>query len=171
MKRIVLATAAALMITMGAMAQDEPNGAMRPERRQMNQTEMIQHRTQRTVEQYGLTKEQGEKLLELNTKFAGKLGGPRPGFQRGMRQGGPGRQGMHKHQANRDSLKREMPSAEEMNKMRQQQQEAMADYEKELQTIMTEEQFKAYKADTEKRMKEGRRGFRGERPHKNNDNK
>lgn len=68
-----------------------------------------------------------------------------------------------------DSLKQK-PQKEEMKAMPErrmdrragfeQMRKNMEAYEAELQKIMTEEQFNAYKADREKRMKEGPRGRR-----------
>ncbi len=167
MKKMVLTMTAALMITMGTMAQDENKQNVRPERRQMNQTEMIQHRTQQTVEKYGLNEEQAKKLQELNTKYADKMG-PRGGRNGGMRPGGS-RQ-FRKDGARPDSLRQQPPSREDMEKMMRQHQEAMAAYDAELQKIMTEDQFKAYKADMEKRMKQGPGNFQRQRPNRNRQN-
>lgn len=55
----------------------------------------------------------------------------------------------------------------QMETMRKERQEALEKYDAELQEIMTPEQFKAYKADEEKRRQEGFQrmgGQRGNRP-------
>ena len=51
----------------------------------------------------------------------------------------------------------------QMEKMRKEREEATKKYEAELQTIMTEDQFKAYKADQKQRQREGGRRMGGRR--------
>ena len=74
----------------------------------------------------------------------------------------------------KDSMRRQAPpqrmDGEKMKAMREDMRKNMEAYETELQSIMSEEQYKAYKADNEKRMKEGRR-FGEQRPHKDDNNK
>ena len=157
--------AAALLMSATAMAQDETSQA-RPGQKRFSQTEMVQKWTDRTVKKYGLNDEQAAKLMELNTKYADKIGpgfrrpGQHPNFKRGNMpdrknapdslrdnngprkfQGNPGRGG----------------NPEEMRK-------AMEEYESQLKAIMTDEQYKAYQADRENM----RRGGRGRQPHRNN---
>jgi len=163
MKKMVMAMTM-LLASMTAMAQDADNRAGRPERRQFNQAEMIQHRTERTVQKYGLDENQAKQLQELNTKYANVLGGPRGG--RGFRPGGP-RQG----RVDRDSMNRERPSRADMEKRREEMQKEMEAYSAELKKIMNEEQFKAYQADMEKMRNNNGRRPQGQRPHKNNDYK
>lgn len=81
MKRMILAIAAAMMISATTMAQENNDSVNR--RPRMDMTEMVKQRTDETVQRYGLNEEQAAKLLELNTKYAGQM---RPG--RGMRRGG-----------------------------------------------------------------------------------
>ncbi len=52
------------------------------------------------------------------------------------------------------------PSREEMEKRREEMMKNMEAYNAELQKIMTEDQFKSYQADIQKRMKNGPRGPR-----------
>ena len=59
-----------------------------------------------------------------------------------------------------------------MKEMREKMEKDMKAYDEELQKIMTPEQYKNYKADMEKRRKEGPhgpRGQRGPRPENPND--
>lgn len=159
MKKMVLAMMAALMMSANVMAQDGQTEASRPERRQMNQAEMIQHRTDRMVKTYGLNEEQAVKLKELNTQFAGKMGRPQGG--RGMKRGGgPG----PRAKEGNDSLKHKGPARPDMQEMRNN----MEAYDAELQKILTPEQYQNYKKDMEKRMNQGNRHPRGQRPHKDN---
>jgi hypothetical protein len=164
MKKVVLAMAAALMMSMGTMAQDEQQQrGNRPERRQMNQTEMVQRRTQHTVERYGLNEDQAKQLLELNKKYAGQMG-----RQGGRRMGGP----RHRMEMRTDSTQRGRLMPKDSLRMRPQpdMRREMEAYDAELQKIMTEEQFKAYKDDQQKRFQQ-RGGQRPQRQHRDNDHK
>ncbi|MBR6866965.1 MAG: DUF4890 domain-containing protein [Prevotella sp.] len=161
MKKMILAFVALISMT-AAQAQDDNNGK-RPERPQMDRTEMVKHRTDDTVKKYGLDSNQAAKLLELNTKYADKMGrgfGGRPGSFGGQRGQRP----------QRPEMTEEMK--QQMEAQRKEQAEAMKQYDAELQTILTPEQYKTYKEDQEKRMKEGgRRGGRprGDRQRRNNE--
>jgi Spy/CpxP family protein refolding chaperone len=168
MKKMILAIVAMMTVT-AAMAQGD-NQQGRGERRQFDRTEMIKNRTDNTVKQYGLNEEQAAKLLELNTKYADTMT-PRMGGRGGNR-GGVGRPrpdfGGNAQQGQRPEMNEEMRA--QMEKMRKEREEAQKKYDEELQTILTPEQFKAYQADAEKRMKErGRRGGgpRGQRGQRN----
>lgn len=145
MKKILLAMMAVAMIATTAMAQDSTTGTS-PKAPKRDLTEMVKKRTENTVKKYGLTKEQEAKLLELNTKYAKEMRGPRQG--RRMGQGFPNR-------VKRDSIAkvRPNPAARPNNQERRRQMvEEMEKYNKELQSIMTEEQYKNYQADMQKRM-------------------
>jgi len=166
MKKAVLALVAMMTMT-AAMAQGD-NQRGDANRRKMNKTEMIKNRTDETVKKYGLNDEQAAKLLELNTKFADVMGpGMRGPGGRGPRGNGGARprpdgntaatqqaQTDGNQKGNRPEMTEEMK--EQMKAQRQKRQEAMKKYDTELQAIMTADQYKAYKADQEKRMKEGR---------------
>ena len=167
MKKLILAFVALMTIT-SVQAQDD-NNSSRGERRRFDRTEMMKRRTDEAVKKYGLNEEQAAKLLELNTKYAdrmgqgmgapragaGRRGGARPSFD--ANRGGGNRQ-----QGQRPELTEEQK--QNMEKMRAQREEAMKQYDEELQAIMTADQYKAYKADMEKNMREGARrgGPRGE---------
>jgi len=148
------------MMTMtAAQAQEQGDNANRQRgQRQFDRTEMIKQRTDDAVKKYGLSSEQAEKLLSLNTKYADKMG-PGMGGMRGGRGGqrpranfgGGGGQGFQ--QGQRPEMTEEMRA--QMEKMRKEREEATKEYETELQTILTPEQYKAYQADQE----EMRRNF------------
>lgn len=137
------------------------------QRRQFDRTEMLKQRTSETAKKLGLNEEQTAKLLELNTQYADKL---RPQM-RGQRQARP--QGRRPEGA-RDSVRvrpergGQQPSREDMEKMREEMQANQAAYDAELQKILTEEQFKAYKADEQNRMQRGPRGGFGKRGQRDN---
>jgi hypothetical protein len=166
MKQIVMAVTAAFMMATAANAQDNQQ---RPDRR-MDSSEMIQRRTDNTVKTYGLNEEQAKKLLELNKKYADKMG-PRMGGPRGGRRGGgprmrpDGQTGASPMGGNGEGRRPEMTEEQrqQMETFRKEREEAMKQYETELQTIMTADQYKAYQADQQKRMQEGPRGFRPNR--------
>lgn len=168
MKKMVLAMVASIMMSMVAMAQD----GEKKEARKFDRTEMVKQRTDMTVKRLGLNEEQAAKLLELNTRYMGKMGGPMMG--RGQR---PGRmnkadlQTARSHEKvdslkpfeKKDSLQRpggRMRSMEDGRKVREA-------YDAELKQILTQEQYEQYKTD-EKKMFQGRRmqGNR-QRAHKN----
>lgn len=159
MKQTILSIAALLMLSTAVMAQNGQD--QRPGQQRLDRTEMIQKRTDDVVKKYGLNEEQAKQLLSLNTKFADQMGprGGRPG--QGMRPGnrGPRPQG-------NDSLRhqrRQRPQGEAGQQGRPQRNNQMQAYEEELQKIMTPEQYKAYRADMEERMKQFG-GQRGQRP-------
>lgn len=70
MKKIMMTMAAALIMTSAAMAQNEN----KDNTTKLSRTERIQKRTDATVKRYNLNEEQAKKLLELNTKYDGKMG-------------------------------------------------------------------------------------------------
>lgn len=153
--------AALLLLSTAAVAQD--NQGQRPERQRLDRTEMIQRRTDAVVQKYGLNAEQAKQLLSLNTKFADQMGprGPRPDGQ-GMRRGDRGQRPQ-----GGDSLRQQRPQRPQgdANQQRPQGPRMNAQnnaYDEELQKIMTPEQYKAYKADQEERMRQfgGQRGQR-----------
>ena len=164
MKKMILALVAVMTMTAAQAQGDNKQGKGE---RKFDKTEMIKKRTDDAVKKYGLSEEQAAKLLQLNTKYADKMG---PG------RGGRGGRGMrprpdfngNQQQGQRPELTEEMK--QKMESMRKEQQETMAQYDAELQTIMSADQFKAYKADAEKRMREGGRRGGGQRGGQRNRN-
>lgn len=159
MKKMILALVAVMTMT-AAQAQD--GNRQRGERRQFDRTEMLKNRTDEVVKKYGLDKQQADKLLELNKKYADKMG-PRMGGPRGQRPGArPGGNEGGQQRGQRPELTEEQK--QQMEAQRKEREEAMKQYDEELQKIMTPEQYEAYKKDQAKRrpMGGGRRG--GQRP-------
>ena len=166
MKKIALAIAAALMMTSTVMAQETKKGEGQP--RKFDKTEMVKHRTDQMVKQYGLNAKQQKQLQALNETYADKMGprgrhfrhhgkfGQRPDSIKGKRP-------MPPKDGQKPAFKGgQKPSNKDFGKM----DETMKAYEAELQKIMTADQYKSYKADMEKRRKEGPRGHHGSRPDK-----
>lgn len=151
MKKMILAIAA-VMISAGAMAQEEKK--QREVRKPMDKMEMVQKRTEQMVKKYELNETQAGQLLEVNKEFADKMGhrmqGQRQGAHRGkMYQRAGKMKPMEKLQkVDKDSVRMKPMDGQ---KMRKQMQETREAYDAKLKEIMTEEQFKAYKADEEKR--------------------
>ena len=169
MKQILMTIAASMLLSTAAMAQDNnPQNGQRP-----NPQEMIQRRTDRTVQQYGLNAEQAKQLLSLNTKYADMM---TPRFGRGQRPGGQGgaRPGGNRQRPVQGDSIRQPRGQRPEGGQRPEMSEQMKAYNEELQKIMTPEQFKAYQADME-RMRQGmgrgmggQRGPRGQRPQQQN---
>lgn len=177
MKKMIMALAAAVMMSSTVLAQD--NSKERRREGKADRTEMVKKRTDETVKRYGLNEEQAAKLLDLNTRYAGKMAPRGPRFD--------GRQGQGKHNPDSMKQKKQRPQLQEemegqpkqeleqgaQQKERrhpgmrrgnnEQMKKEMEAYDAELKQIMTEEQYKAYRADWEKRMKEGPRGKRPQR--------
>ena len=151
MKKIVFAIAAALMMTAGVTAQEQNDG----ERNRPTQEQMIQHRTDGMVKKYNLNEEQAAKLLELNKKYSDQMGSRRGGMR-------PNAQGGQRHAP--DSVKGQ-PGKERGKFDVEAMKKKMEEYDTQLQTILTKEQYEAYKADREKMRQQGPRG--GRRQHKN----
>lgn len=182
MKKMIVAIAA-MMITASATAQEV--NQPQPQQgapRQFDRTEMIKQRTDDAVKKYGLNEEQAKQLLATNTKYADKLpmmrgfrGGPGggkrgPGFGGGQRGGGnfgggfggDTRERPRMRDGQRPQLTEEQRA--QFEERRKQQEAASKEYDAELQKIFTPEQYKAYKADSERQRPRMRDGQRGERP-------
>lgn len=153
MKKVVLTMIAAVAMSFSAMAQEQND----QQRRQFNPEEMAKNRTEEAVKKYGLNEKQATKLLDLNKRFSDKL---RP-MRRDMR---PGRQGGNRGQRMErpDSVKREGGQRPDMRARMEEMRKVQDEYNKELKTILTDEQFKAYEKDEQNR----RQRFGGQRGQK-----
>ena len=162
-----MALIAALTMSATLMAQSDNN--QRGERHRFDKNEMVKRRTEMLVKTYGLNDEQAKQLMELNIQYADKMGpgrGPRFNGQRGPR---GQRAEMEKKDFSRgDTLKNAPRPQRDMRPNMEKMQQEREAYNKELQKILTEEQYKAYIADEEKRMKEGPRGGRDRGPRQSN---
>lgn len=152
---------AALAISMGVMAQEKENDGQQ-QAGNMNQTEMIQRRTDAVVKKYGLNEEQAGKLFELNKKYADKMG-PRRGPRPQGRMGRPHRMNRDSIQANRNMKRPEHGDSAMINrpgKMPLDWRKTMEAYDTELKAILTEQQYGSYQNDRKSRMQQGGRGPR-----------
>ncbi len=148
MKKIILGLMAAMTIGATAMAQSQV----------ADRSEMIQKRTESVAKKYGLSDEQKQKLLELNTKYADIMGpsmrmrGNR-GYGGAMRQRHGSNFGARPENGDSAALGRFRLSEEQrarLDERRKQMKEQREAYNKELQAIMSDEQYKSYTADMEK---------------------
>ena len=168
MKKTILAIAAAIMMSANVAAQDKKDQGQQPQ--QPDKTEMIKQHTDQMVKDYSLNQEQGEKLLVLNTEYADKMPmmfrGPRGG-QRGQR---PQFNAQRPQRPDSATQGQRPPRGERPQMNREEMRKNMEAYNTELQKIMTEEQYKKYQDDMQKRMQRGPQGGPGqrrERPQRN----
>lgn len=155
MKHAILTLA--LLATMATISVAQDNNSQRPQR--MNPTEMMNRRLESMKQAYNLTDDQVAQIKALNEKM----------FQNGMRQrpeagqrpeASQRKEGKERTEAGERPERRERPQAGQRG-----QRGGMGfgqrseEYNNELKKIMTEEQYKAYQADQEKRRQE--RGQRG----------
>ncbi len=136
---------AAIAMSTVVMAQETQ------ERKRMTKEEAIKMRTEQMVKTYGLDEAQSAKLLELNTAFADKMPargmrprGQRPDMKGEKPEGAP-------EQPKTD--KGEKPQRPDFGAMKK----IMEEYDAQLQTILNEDQYKAYKSDREKFRQRGPR--------------
>ena len=156
MKKLVLAMIAMVTMSLSAMAQDTAQV-----RRQFNPEQMAKMRTDAVVKKYGLSEDQAKKLLDLNTRFAGKI---RPmGPMGGQRRGGQRMQGSRPQRMNPDSLRAQGQRRGQGQRgggfNREEMQKNMEAYNNELKSILTPEQYEAYQKDEQ----QNRRQFNGPR--------
>ena len=153
MKKYFVTMIAAVMVCTNAMAQDAQNEQRQD--RKFDKTEMIKHRTDETVSRYKLSDKQAKQLLELNTKYADKMG------PRGPRHHGHHGAGRPPMPPKDDKAQRPEPPKDDskMQERRKEMEANMKAYDAELKKILTDDQYKNYQAD-QKRMREKRRGPR-----------
>ena len=171
----MLVIAAALMLSVSAFAQWGNGGGQGFQR--PDEATMIQMRTDRMVQQLGLDETQAAKLLELNKKYPTAMMG---GFGRGPRMNGPrDGQNVNQDEANQETTGKKakkakknkkaeaetqvepqeggrpgMPPGMDEEKIKEMQSAAEA-YENELKEILTEDQYKTYQENKNRRPQGG----------------
>lgn len=163
MKKMMMTLLAAVVVSTAAIAQDT-NGRQ-PKDDGNRKQEMVKHRTDRLVKDYQLNDKQAKQLLELNTKYADKMGPRHRGHHgpRGMRGQRPeppkgDMKGLRPEPPKGDKKgERPEPPKGDRQERRKEMEETMKAYEAELQKIMTPEQFKKYQADMKERRDKGPR--------------
>ena len=172
MKKSLLIIAAALMLSVSAFAQWDNGGQgfQRPD-----PAVMIQMRTDRMVQEQGLDEAQAAKLLELNQKYPNAMMGGRGPRMNGRRNG----QEVNQDEANQETTGKKakkakknkkaeaetqvepqeggrpaMPPGMDEEKIKEMQSAAEA-YEAELKEILTEDQYKTYQENKNRRPQGG----------------
>ena len=180
MKKSLLIIAAALMLSVSAFAQWDNGGQgfQRPD-----PAVMIQMRTDRMVQELGLDEAQAAKLLELNQKYPNAMMGGRGPRMNGRRNG----QEVNQDEANQETTGKKakkakknkkaeaetqvepqeggrpaMPPGMDEEKIKEMQSDAEA-YDAELKEILTEDQYKTYQ-ENKNRRPQGGPGGPGGRP-------
>ena len=157
MKQMIMTLLAAVMVSTAAVAQDKD--CNKPSEDNNRKQEMVKHRTDKMVEDYQLNDKQAKKLLELNTAYADKMRPPHHGHH------GPHGMRGQRPEPPKDEMKGERPEPPKADmkgerpeppkgdreEHRKEMAETMKAYDAELKKIMTEDQFKVYQADMQKR--------------------
>ena len=159
MKKIVMTMVALLTMT-AAVAQNNENG-QRPEFKKPTPEEM----TNRMAENLKLDDKQKSKVLALNKEYESVLGGPGMGrgFGRGMGRG-PRPDGETGASQNNDQQRPQRPQmTEEQRAQMQQMMEKRQEYDKKLKEVLTDEQYKTYQEQNQRRGFGRRGGFGGQR--------
>lgn len=157
MKKSLLITAAALLLSVCAFAQ-EFGGWQRGER--PDEATIIKMRTDRMVQQLGLDETQAAKLLELNQKYPNVMRGGRPGGpgmgrpQRGERpeEFVPSVENQDNAASSDKKQKKDKKAKKEQKKKDKEAEKAAMDeqskdmeaYEAELKEILTNDQYKTW---------------------------
>lgn len=161
MKKMMMTLMAAMLISATAIAENKEKCNCQGKDKKPNKTEMVKHRTDETVSRYKLNDKQAKKLLELNTKFADKMG-PR-GHRHGGRFGRPGVGRPPMPPSDAQGQRPEPPKDDsKMKERRAEMEKTMKEYESELQKIMTADQYKSYQEDQKKMHKRAHRPRRVE---------
>lgn len=113
------------------------------DRKMPDKSEIIQKRTDRMAERYGLDENQAKALLELNKQYADKMFmGGRPGRGNGPRRAISG-----------DSVSmRKRPDKSQIEEMMKKMTETREAYNNSLKKIMNGSQFSKYEEDQKKMM-------------------
>ena len=159
MKKIVMTMVALLTMT-AAVAQNNENR----ERREFKKP-TPEEMTNRMAESLKLDDKQKDKVLELNKEYESVLmGGPGMGRGFGRGQRGPRPDGETGATQNNDQQRPrpQLPElTDEQKAQMKQQMEKRQEYDKKLQKILTDEQYKTYQEQHQRRG--GRGGFGGPR--------
>jgi hypothetical protein len=162
MKKIVMTMVALLTMT-AAVAQD--NNSENRQRREFKKP-TPEEMTTRMTESLKLDDKQQKKVLELNKEYENVLGGPGMGRGFGRGQRGPrpdGQTGASQNNNNQQRPERPQMTEEQRAKM-QQMMEKRQEYDKKLKEILTDDQYKTYQEQNQRRGgRGGRGGFGGPR--------
>ena len=157
MKKMILTLVALLSMT-AVMAQNDNKERKAP--KEVNPEEV----TNRMVKELDLTADQKAKVLKLNTEYKDVLRGPGMGPRH---HGGPrpdGQTGATEKQQRPERPQLTDAQKEEMKKNFEKQMEKRKEYDKKMQDILTEAQYKKFMKHHHGGHHGGPRGPRGPRP-------
>lgn len=144
MKRVILIWMAVFMVGSMAMAQQQEN-----RRGKMPDPKVRAERmTERMAKEYALDDGQKKQLLEANLAFVEKMGDRPMGRRSHIKRGG---RDCESCVCNRTSKRHAKHEKEERKARRKEMKEAHAAYDKQLQGIMTKEQYDAYNKKKQER--------------------
>lgn len=134
-------------------------GAMAQESKGDKKGKKLFDRTEMMVKEYGLNETQAAQLKELNAKYPElqRSGGRGPRGHRPMMGDGQQRGQVDGNSGATAQSRPERPSPEEMEKRMAERRQKQEAYDKELKTIMTEDQFNAYQKRREEMRNRGPR--------------
>ena len=158
MKKIVMTMVALLTMTAAVAQDNNSENRQRPEFKKPTPEEMAN----RMAESLKLDENQQKKVLELNKEYESVLAGPGMGrgFGRGQRGPRPDGQTGASQQNNQQQRPERPQMTEEQRAQFQQMMEKRQEYDKKLKEILTEDQYKTYQEQNQRR---GRGGFGGPR--------
>ena len=160
MKKIVMTMVALLTMT-AAVAQD--NNSENRQRREFKKP-TPEEMTTRMTESLKLDDKQQKKVLELNKEYENVLGGPGMGRGFGRGQRGPRPDGQTGASQNNNNQQQRPQMTEEQRAKMQQMMEKRQEYDKKLKEILTDDQYKTYQKQNQRRGgRGGRGGFGGPR--------
>lgn len=150
MKKMMMTLMAALLVGTTAVAHEKKECKCQDGK--PDKQEMVKRHTDETVERYGLDDKQAKALLELNTKYADKMGPrgphhhkPHGGFGRPPKDGKDAKG--QRPEPPKDGQHPEPPKDDKRMQRHQEMEATMKAYDAELEKIMTPEQFKKYQED------------------------
>lgn len=161
MKKILMTMAALLSMT-AAMAQQSDNTT----ERKAPQPPTAEEVTNRMAQSLGLSDDQKAKLLKLNTEYQDVLGG-RGGMGRGPRGPRPdGQTGATEKQPQKRERGERPQLSDEQKQQMAARMEKRRKYDAELKKILTDEQYKTFQQNNQRRFGRGggRRGNHRQRP-------
>ena len=160
MKKYMFTMIAAMLMSVAAFAQNDKKECKCDD--QKGKKEMVQHRTDKMVKKYALDEKQAAQLLELNTKYAGKMEprGHRPypdgkGDKKADKKtdAETGATAQQPQEKKRPELTEEQKAKFEA--MRKESEATRKAYDAELEKILTADQFQQYQADQKKHKGHG----------------
>lgn len=138
MKKLLMMMVVALSMVLTAHAQSKDDQQVGSQ--QNHRAEMVQKKTHRMVERYGLSDDQAKQLLKLNETYQGKFMAHRPGM-------GQPRHGQALCDSCQQADKAQRPTRAQAEAMMKEMKEQREAYKAEVKKILTADQFAKYEQD------------------------